>query len=207
MSATVHLGTLCRRGHAAPGAPGKSLRYSKSGNRCVICHEEARQRYINKHRDVINERLRTRLRTDEVYADKVRARDRQRGYGPKRAGVEKWRRWQREYKRRTRLENRPSVVVDRLRCRLRTAVILFGDGARRPAVEYGIDWFAIVEKLGPCPGPREAWEIDHIKPCCSYDHADPQQVAECWHPDNLRWIPKAENRRKAKDDRKLSIHK
>jgi len=30
------------------------------------------------------------------------------------------------------------------------------------------------------------WHIDHIKPCASYDLADPLQQAECFHYTNLQ---------------------
>jgi hypothetical protein len=30
------------------------------------------------------------------------------------------------------------------------------------------------------------WQIDHVLPCASFDHTDPEQVAKCWHWSNLR---------------------
>lgn len=30
------------------------------------------------------------------------------------------------------------------------------------------------------------WHIDHIKPVCSFDHTDTDEVRECWHYSNLQ---------------------
>ena len=30
------------------------------------------------------------------------------------------------------------------------------------------------------------WHVDHIKPCSSFDHTDPEQVKQCWHYTNLQ---------------------
>ena len=41
------------------------------------------------------------------------------------------------------------------------------------------------------------WHLDHILPCASFDHADPAQVAICWHWTNLRPLRAKENLRKS----------
>lgn len=40
------------------------------------------------------------------------------------------------------------------------------------------------------------WEIDHIKPCASFDLTDPTQQRECFHYSNLQPLWRSENRRK-----------
>lgn len=40
------------------------------------------------------------------------------------------------------------------------------------------------------------WEIDHIKPCASFDLSDPAQRLECFHFSNQRPLSSSENRRK-----------
>jgi hypothetical protein len=40
------------------------------------------------------------------------------------------------------------------------------------------------------------WHIDHVRPCASFDHSDPDQVKECWHFLNLRPLRGSENSRK-----------
>jgi len=38
------------------------------------------------------------------------------------------------------------------------------------------------------------WQVDHIKPRFTFDHADPAQRAICWHYSNLRPLLVSENR-------------
>lgn len=49
--------------------------------------------------------------------------------------------------------------------------------------------------------------IDHIRPCCSFDLADPIQLTEAFHYSNLRPLWANENLVKAPSDRKLSIRR
>ena len=41
------------------------------------------------------------------------------------------------------------------------------------------------------------WEIDHIRPCASFDLTDPEQQRECFHYSNLQPLWREENRLKA----------
>lgn len=59
------------------------------------------------------------------------------------------------------------------------------------ASQYGIDYKAILKHLGPHPGAD--YHLDHIKPCCMFDHNDPEQIKECWSPSNLQWLPASVN--------------
>jgi hypothetical protein len=54
---------------------------------------------------------------------------------------------------------------------------------------YGIDIRAIVRYLGPCPGARNEWHIDHIRPLASFDLTDPEQVRLAFAPENHQWLP------------------
>lgn len=33
---------------------------------------------------------------------------------------------------------------------------------------------------------KNGWHVDHIIPCCTFDHLDEKQVRQCWHWTNLR---------------------
>jgi hypothetical protein len=66
--------------------------------------------------------------------------------------------------------------------------------------EYGVDFYKIIEKLGPCPGNREDYHIDHITPCFKFDHTNPEEVAKCWSPDNMQWLRKDMNLSKGAKD-------
>lgn len=41
------------------------------------------------------------------------------------------------------------------------------------------------------------WHVDHILPCSSFDHNDPEQVAACWNWSNLRPLEGGQNIRKS----------
>jgi hypothetical protein len=43
---------------------------------------------------------------------------------------------------------------------------------------------------------RSQWEVDHIKPCASFDFKDPEQQKSCFHYTNLRPLWTADNRKK-----------
>jgi len=53
------------------------------------------------------------------------------------------------------------------------------------------------------------WVIDHIKPVCSFAYAasDDPAFKECWALANLRPLWEADNLKKAKEDKKLSVHR
>lgn len=107
----------------------------------------------------------------------------------------------RELHRRYQLERRRSdpqfAVLCRLRNRLRKAFQRYSiHGKVKPSREYGIDYVAIFEHLGPCPG--EGWEIDHIIPLALFDLDDPEQVRQAFAPRNHQWLLKSENIKKGK---------
>lgn len=51
------------------------------------------------------------------------------------------------------------------------------------------------------------WELDHIRPCCSFDFRNEAEQRACFHYSNLRPLWRADNRRKTQEDRKLSIRR
>jgi len=62
--------------------------------------------------------------------------------------------------------------------------------------KYGVDFQAIFEYLGPCPGNRGDYHIDHIIPLCSFNFDDPSQVKLAFAPQNHQWLTKEENMKK-----------
>jgi hypothetical protein len=61
-------------------------------------------------------------------------------------------------------------------------------GKIQPSRKYGIDYQAIFAHLGPCPGERNAFHIDHIIPLVLFDFDDPKQVAAAFAPENHQWL-------------------
>lgn len=98
-----------------------------------------------------------------------------------------------------------------MRCRLRilllNALNSYGKGKQSHADEYGIDYGAIINHLGPRPNGGKKYVIDHILPLCSFDLTDPEQIKKAFAPENHRWLPRVENIKKATEDKTLSIHK
>ena len=84
-----------------------------------------------------------------------------------------------------------------LRHRLWTAFQLYSkNGKIRTSDEYGINYNAICEWLGPQPDDREDYHIDHIKPLCTFDFNDAEQIKEAFAPENHQWLLAEKNLRK-----------
>jgi hypothetical protein len=47
---------------------------------------------------------------------------------------------------------------------------------------------------------RDGWEIDHIKPCASFDLTDPDRMRECFHYTNLRPLWRIDNMRRPRKE-------
>lgn len=54
---------------------------------------------------------------------------------------------------------------------------------------------------------RGEWHVDHIRPICSFNFTSPEDIEfkQCWELSNLRPLWKADNLKKAAEDRKLSV--
>lgn len=180
-----HLGRICKRGHEDPENPGRTWRYTTNRS-CVVCKklQSAASQRTEKRKNYLAARRKTAEYKEQLAICRNSAK-----YKARRAA---------RYRTDTRF-----ALVECLRSRLYHAVKT-QDATKLPADEYGIDWQAIVDHLGPCPGGRGEWHIDHIIPCCAFDHTDPEQVRACWSPENLRWLPALENSRKSAEDKKIS---
>ena len=72
-----------------------------------------------------------------------------------------------------------------------------GAGKSKTLEQYGVDLNAIINRLGPCPGVRSEWHIDHVRPLCSFDLEDRIQAMGAFLPSIHQWLPAADNRRKS----------
>lgn len=193
------LGRLCRHGHDEGG--GQSLRYARGNRNCVQCERQRNNSPAAAEKQKAaktDEQRRAYLRMWRTRnPDKQRAIVARQDPAKKKAGA------RRVYHARTARD--PGYVAQlRLRSRLRCALRNYAPGVPRRSTKYGIDFAAIFEHIGACPGPREDWHIDHIRPLCSFDLNDPVQVREAFAPQNHRWLPAAENLAKVKADRAQS---
>ncbi len=202
------LGTLCRRGHDAGG--GKSLR-SRNGRKtfCVECQNLAYKRYRQTangaakrraYKDTAayreGERLAARRRREDP-AYRVEERARGRKYDAARYAsrrTDEQRAYVRAYWKRKTQTDWKFLLVKRLRARFASAVRKLANGKKYSASrDFDINWVLIIEHLGPCPGPRHLWHVDHIKPLSSFDFSDPEQVRLAFAPDNHQWLTAREN--------------
>lgn len=219
------LGRLCTRGHGSAEDADRSWRYTCGT--CCVCtvlrastpearvkaaewakQEEVRQRKNLRQRTPEARQRKRELRNNDEHRAKAAA------YMSTPAQKQKKREWlerNRERMRQLRNERRRKKIAEdenyriesNLRRRLCKAMAMFTTtGKTLRTKEYGIDYAAIIAYLGPCPGPREAYAIDHIRPLCSFDLTDPEQVRQAFSPENHRWLTTEENQRKATRERR-----
>lgn len=179
------LGKPCIHNHECPDHPGKNWRYKSNGN-CLACKAAKRK---GRPAPMSPEHRKARNKEIQAKHNSTAAR----------------KQYRREWAAMRYRTDESYRITECLRSRLRKAVKSYSAGDSPSPSLHGIDWTAIVEHLGPCPGLRHEWHIDHIIPCCVFDHSNLEQVHICWAPENLRWLPKVNNRRKIEEDKKKSL--
>ena len=100
----------------------------------------------------------------------------------------------RKWEKTKYLSDEGYAVKRRLRNLLRCAFNHYSKtGKFTTSRAYGVDFGAIVKHLGPCPGDRKCYHIDHIRPLVSFDFDDLEQVRLAFSPENHRWLLAKEN--------------
>lgn len=69
-------------------------------------------------------------------------------------------------------------------------------GKTKSSDEYGVNYSKIIEHLGPCPGNREDYHIDHIFPLIAFDFNNLKHIKIAFSPENHQWLTKKENLKK-----------
>lgn len=69
--------------------------------------------------------------------------------------------------------------------------------------KYGINYRAIIKHLKPFPEDISNYHIDHIKPLCSFDLTNPEEVKKAFAPENHRWLLAKDNLKKSAQDKLL----
>jgi putative FmdB family regulatory protein len=64
------------------------------------------------------------------------------------------------------------------------------------ANKFKINYKAIIDYLGPCPGDKKDYHIDHIKPLVLFDLTVPEEAQKAFAPENHQWLTKEENLKK-----------
>ena len=103
----------------------------------------------------------------------------------------------RERERMKRRIDKRYVISDRLRRSLRNALNKYSKtGKIMSSIKYGINWEIVIEGLKPFPEEIRKFEIDHIRPLCSFNLTNIEEVKEAFDPSNLQWLTIEENRKK-----------
>lgn len=100
-----------------------------------------------------------------------------------------------DYQKKKRKKDEYFRRVERLRDRFRKAIREALNRKKPRAAElYGISFHEIAEYIGPQPG--ENYEIDHIRPICSFDLTKDVEIKKAFRPENHQWLTVKENRSK-----------
>jgi len=106
----------------------------------------------------------------------------------------------REYHKKMMVESPNYNTKTRIRDRLRDALRHFSKtGKIRKTNEY-LNYKSIIKFLGPCPGERCKYHIDHIKPLCKFDFNDLSEIKKAFAPENHQWLLIKDNLIKSKNE-------
>ena len=135
------------------------------------------------------------------YYSRPEVKKRQRGYWKKYIKTEKGKKALikavgKYFKRRRKIDKNFAI-----RCRLRVEFYLAikkytTKGKIYSSSKYGIKYKAIIEHLKPFPKDLSKYHIDHIKPLCSFNLEDPEQIKQAFAPENHQWLLAKDNLRK-----------
>ena len=97
-----------------------------------------------------------------------------------------------------RMKTHPNIALtQRLRQRLRAAFNYYTkNGKIMTSKKYGIDYNKIIEHLKPFPEDLSKYHIDHIKPLCTFNLENPEDVRKAFSPENHQWLLAFDNHSK-----------
>ena len=75
------------------------------------------------------------------------------------------------------------------------------------ASKHGISYKLIIEHLKPFPEDLSKYHVDHIKPLCSFDLTNSEEIKIAFAPENHQWLTAKENKEKIPSDMKQMIRK
>lgn len=111
--------------------------------------------------------------------------------------TEDFKKRQREHMKIKKVLNVQFKLSERLRKRLTKALAYYTKtGKLYKSKDYGIDYKKIVEHLKPFPENLSGYHIDHIRPLCSFDLTNPEEVKKAFAPENHQWLLEFDNKSK-----------
>jgi len=98
------------------------------------------------------------------------------------------------YVRQRNRENEKARIISILRSRLGSFLRTHSThGKIKTSDEYGVNYHEIVRYIGPCPGDRGHYHIDHIFPLIAFDFNNPLHIKIAFLPENHQWLTNKEN--------------
>ncbi len=111
----------------------------------------------------------------------------------------------RYYKQRYKKDPQFRILL-LLRGRLTQAIRDYSKiGKIRKSKDYGISYKEIIEHLKPFPKDTSKYHIDHIKPLCSFNLTNFEEVKKAFAPENHQWLLVKDNLKKIEQDKKQSL--
>jgi len=93
-------------------------------------------------------------------------------------------------KRQTDIDFNTSL---RIRSRFNNALKRQNITKEKSIIVYGVNIRDIINHLGPCPGDRSDYHIDHIKPLSLFDLSKKNEIQKAFAPTNHQWLLKEDN--------------
>ncbi len=101
-----------------------------------------------------------------------------------------------KYRKERRKIDKPFAIQILLRVRVIYAFKKYSKtGKIFSSKEYGIDYQAIIEHLKPLPENLYDYHIHHIKPLCTFDFNDPEEIKKAFTPENHKLVLIEEHRK------------
>ena len=152
----------------------------------------------------------------KTYRQKPETKRRLKKYLKKPENKKRIKEWKKQYLKKPEVKKRRNeyykvrgkidkefLVICRLRGLLYSAFRHYTKtGKMRSASKYGIDYQIIINHLKPFPENISNYDIDHIKPLCSFTFikedgsTDLEEIKKAFAPENHQWLTAHENRSK-----------
>ena len=167
--------------------------------------KENSKQYYQNNKDKVRERRKRWYKKNKA---KINERHKQYNLKNKDKIIERTNQWiqknkdkRKEYIRMYMKRRRKTDMEFLIECRLRNSLhnvlnYYTKTGKTMTSKKYGINYKAIIQKLTPLPFPmedRKNYNIDHVRPCSSFDLTNPMEVKKCFSADNLQWLSAKEN--------------
>lgn len=152
--------------------------------------EYKRKYYIKNRERILNNRREYRNKNpDKIKSWWIKNPDKSKEYNRS----ERFKKYRRTYEKERRDKDLEFWLRKTLRRRLNFIIKNKLNNKILPSKTYGIDYSEIAKFIGPCPGERKDWHVDHIIPLSKFNLNDPNEIKKAFAPSNHRWITAKEN--------------